>query len=271
MKQKSSRIIKVIKRTLFAAVILLLAANLFQYFAEPTPPPQLENPKITKLTPEARVGDQISYHFTATKNTSLDATSRRTLVCEVGGGSYTTISLESPSRSSPEGPIDTTIYIKLIPADGDQVPPEVYGNYCYLRNAATYPKVHKQFTLFGLGDYRDSDGVDDGLTTYVYDSYNCRDRAGDCDRSQMLKILPPLDETSSVDTTGSAATDSTVAVIPKAQAGVAQQENESSGDGDDDDDNTTTPQPPSVLDSIVGTVNDILGGARGLVNGIIRP
>ena len=32
-----------------------------------------------------------------------------------------------------------------------------------------------------------------------------------------------------------------------------------------------TPQPPSVLENLIGTVNDVLGGARGLVNGIIRP
>ena len=274
MKHKSTRTLRVIKRTLFACVVLLLAANLFQYFAEPTPPPQLENPKITELTDEARLGDQISYHFTATKNISLDATSRRTLVCEVGSGNYKTISLKSPTRSSPEGPIDTTIFIQLMPADGDQVPPEVYGNYCYLRNAATYPKIHKQFTLFGLGDYRDEDGVDDGLTTYVYDSYNCRDRAGECDRSQMLKILAPLDEASSVDTTGSTAADSTVGVMPNTRTEIAQRDTETTGGGDDpDDDETTTntPQPPSVLENLIGTVNDVLGGARGLVNGIIRP
>lgn len=269
MKHKSNKLIRVVKRTLFAAVILLLAANLFQYFAEPQPVDVLQNPRITLLTKEARPGDTISYHITAQKNTSQDATSTRVLVCEVGSGAYTNISLKGSTQSNPEGKIDQIVYVELKPTDGAQIPPEAYDHYCYLRNSATYPKVHKQFTLFGLGDYVDSDGVDDGFTTYVYDSYNCRDRAGECDRSQMLKLLPPLDEHTSPDTTGSTSADPTLGVLPKNQSPTATQEGKPA---DDDDDNTTpTPQPPSVLDGLVGFVNGVLGGAYGLVNGIIRP
>lgn len=269
MKHQSNKVLKLIKRVTFAAVVLLLLANLFQYFAEPTPPPQLENPKIELLTDEARPGDTISYHITAEKNTNQDAQNKRTLICEVGGGQYTTIALSAnPStKSAPEGPIDAVFFLPLTPVSGDQFPPEAYGQYCYMRNSATYPKIHKQFTLFGLGDYRDADGVDDGFTTYVYDSYNCRDRSGDCDRSQMLKLLPPLDEAQSVDTIGSAEADLPAAVVPKTQTNVVQQEPEISG-GDDGDDNTT---PQAQQNPVINFLNGVLGGARDVVDGIIRP
>lgn len=194
MKRNSTKLIRVIKRTLLAVVILLLGANLFQHFAEPEPGVILENPTITLLTNEARPGDTISYHITAQKNTSQDATSTRVLVCELGGGAYTNLSLRGATQSNPEGKIDQIVFITLTPLDGAKIPPEAYNNYCYLRNSATYPKIHKEFTLFGLGDYADNDGVDDGYTTYVYDSYNCRDRKDDCDRSRMLKLLPPLSQ-----------------------------------------------------------------------------
>lgn len=270
MTNRSGKVIRVIKRIGLASVILLLAANLFQYFAEPEPVDILENPTITLLTAEARPGDRISYHVTAIKNTSQDAITKRVLVCEVGDGAYTNISLEGATQSAPEGKIDATIFVPLVPIEGTQIPPEVYGNYCYLRNSATYPKIHKQFTLFGLGDYADSDGVDDGFTTYVYDSYNCRDRAGDCDRSKMLRLLPPLDEAEAADTTGAAQQRSNIAIIPKVQTGPEQQDPESSGGDDNEEDGADTP-PPAVTNPVIDTINELLGGARGLVNGIIRP
>ena len=253
----STRAIKVVKRISLAMVFLLLVANLVQYFTEPTPLPQLEDPQITLVTKQAKQGDTISYHFTAKKNTSLDATNKRTMVCEIGNGAYTTFGLQATVQSAQQGNIDNTIFIQLQPINGEQIPPAAYNHYCFLRNSSTYPKIHKQFTFFGIGDYRDSDGVDDGFTTYVYDSYNCKNLPeAECDRSQMLLLLPPdapapEDPTQSVSTTGNG----TVATIPQ-QTTPSQptQQQTTSGCGDDPDADTPEQNSNPLLDTVRGIV-----------------